>query len=315
VSFVIVGPTHGKKMGDLIVFGPGRAGSRTTSVYVSCERPAGVKRAYREVHMNIRKRSLAIATTAALAGLSVIAVPAAHAAGPAKHDASNDKVTCNDVMGKIKFGIPLTVGGTTPNTITLTIKSDDCTDTTAGIYDPVGNPTGVSIKSAAAKGVLNSTNNDCFGLQGLSTGTSGAITASWAMNSATPALLSAPTATPPVSNKTTLNITQEWGGTFNDGGSTSPASASDSWGGTYGFFAIGSSTSGLPIGTVNSGTPPDHQHYTTAPSITGAFTGGNGGATTMFQGVTQQSKGSLGVACLTTGIKGIDFGLGGFTFQ
>jgi len=265
--------------------------------------------------VRFRKKLYAAAATVALtASFAAAAAPSAHGA-TFKRDASNDKVTCNDIQGKIKFGVPLTVGGTTPNTVTLTIKSDDCTDTTAGVFDPVGNPTGVSIKSAASKGVLNSSNNDCFGLQGLSTGTSGAITASWAMNSGTPPLLSAPTATPPVSNKTTLNISQTWGGTYNDGGSTSPASASDSWGGTYGFFAIGTAASGLPIGTVNSGTPPDHQHYTTAPSITGAFTGGNGGATTMFQGVTQQSKGSLGVACLTTGIKGIDFGLGGFTFQ
>ena len=116
------------------------------------------------------------------------------------------------------------------------------------------------------------------------------------------------TGTPKITpTASTFTINQTWGGTYNDGGQTSPAAASDSWGGQYGFFAIGSATSGLPVGAAQS--------YTLAPGLSGAFTGGDGGATTFFQGNTNQTTGALGVACLTTGLKGVTFGIGGFTLQ
>lgn len=251
--------------------------------------------------MKISKRALAVASSLAL--VSSVAVAAfetsASAAGLPKHDASNDVVTCNDTVGKITFGTALHLGGTTPNTIKLAVKSADCTDTTAGVYNHTTNPTGVSLKSVADAGTLNSSNNDCLGLSGLSTSTSGNVVGTWATNPGTPALLN---------TKSTLAITQTWGGVFNDGGSTSPSSDSDSWGGTYGFFSIGALGSGNAIGS--------GQSNTTAPTVTGSFTGGDNGHKTTFDANTTQSEGELATLCFSVaGIKSITFGIGGFTLK
>jgi hypothetical protein len=235
-------------------------------------------------------------------GLTAITAGPASAALP-KHDASNDAVTCNDLIGKIKFSVPLTLGGTSANQITLTVKSDDCTDTTAGVYDASTNPGGVSLKSGAGKGILNSTTNDCLGLQGLSTGVTGNVFISWATLPGTPALNN----TAPVSSHSTFAITQDWGGTYNDGGQTSPTASSDSWGAEYGFFAIGGATSGLPKGATQSNT--------TNPTMTGAFTGGDSGHNSEFQGNTNQTTAAIGAECLAGAVKGITFGIGGFTFK
>jgi len=251
--------------------------------------------------VRLSKRALAIAGSLALVGSVAVGAfeTTAGAVALPKHDASNDKVTCNDTVGKIVFSTALHLGGTTPNTITLTAKSQDCTDTTAGIYNKTTNPTGVSLKSVAFSGKLTSSNNDCLGLQGLSTSTSGSVPGAWATNPSTPALLN---------TKSTLTVTQTWGGTFNDGGVTSPSSDSDSWGGTYGFFAIGSAASGNAVGS--------GQSFTTAPTVTGSFTGGNSGHTSTFNANTSQSEGELGTLCFSAaGIKTIAFGIGGVTLQ
>jgi hypothetical protein len=250
--------------------------------------------------VRISKRALAIASSLALvSSVAVAAFETSAGAALAKHDASNDKVTCNDTVGKIAFATALHLGGTFANTITIAIKSGDCTDTTAGIYNKTTNPGGVSLKSVADSGKLFSSNNDCLGLSGLSTSTSGNVIGTWATNTGTPALLN---------TKSTLTISQTWGGTFNDGGQTSPASDSDSWGGTYGFFAFGSATSGNTIGAAQSNT--------TAPSVAGSFTGGDSGHKSFFNAATSQSTGELGALCFSTaGIKSIIFGIGGFTLQ
>jgi len=250
--------------------------------------------------VRISKRALAIASSLALvSSVAVAAFETSAGAALAKHDASNDKVTCNDTVGKIAFTTALHLGGTSANTVTIAIKSGDCTDTTAGIYNKTTNPTGVSLKSVADSGKLFSSNNDCLGLSGLSVSTSGNVIGTWATNTGTPALLN---------TKSTLTINQTWGGTFNDGGQTSPASDSDSWGGTYGFFAFGSATSGNTIGAAQSNT--------TAPSVAGSFTGGDSGHKSFFNAATSQSTGELGALCFSTaGIKSIVFGIGGFTLQ
>lgn len=265
--------------------------------------------------MRIDRKMLAFASAVTLSvglGAAVLA-PAAHAAGPPPHDATNDSVTCNDLLGKIKFSVPLTLGGNTPNQITLTLKSDDCTDNTVGPYDPDTNPGGVSLKGVSSKGILNSTTNDCLGLQGLSTSTSGDVPMKWTTvakgaDPDGPGPLPAPVFPKLTNTASTIHITQTWGGTYNDGGSTSPAAASDSWGGQYGFFAFGTAASGLPHGS--------SQSFTSAPSVTGSFTGGNGGATSFFQGETTQTTGAIANECFSaTGIKGITFGIGGFTLK
>jgi hypothetical protein len=249
--------------------------------------------------LRTRKKFLAIVSTVTLvAGISIVAAAPAHAALP-KHNAANDTLKCDDIIGKIKFGIPLVLGGTSANTVTLSIKSLSCASPSAGVYDAITNPTGISVKQMSAKGILNSTTNDCTGLQGLSTGTSGTVPMKYSMNSGTPALDNPKTSD--------LAVTQTWGGQFNDGGVTSPATASAPWVGNYGWFAIGTAASGRTLGS--------SELYTTAPSITGAFTGGDGGATTIFQGATVESSGTLFNACFTTGIKGITFSIGSVTLQ
>jgi len=216
-----------------------------------------------------------------------------------KHDAANDKVTCNDVVGTITFATALHLGGTTPNTDKVSIKSADCTDTTASLYNATTNPTGVSLKGVVIGGTLASANNDCLSLQGLSTGTSGNLLATWSTNRATPAL---------TSNQDTLTINQTWGGTFNDGGVTSAASDTDSWGGQYGFFSIGASGSGNATGS--------GQSDTAAPTVVGPFSGNDSGHTSFFDATTSQSQNDLAAACFSaTGIKSVTFGIGGFTLQ
>jgi len=250
--------------------------------------------------VKISKRALAIASSLALvSSVAVAAFETSAGAALAKHDAANDVVTCGDTVGKIVFTTALHLGGTSPNTITLSVKSGDCTDTTSGIYNQTTNPTGVSLKSVADTGKLTSSNNDCLGLSGLSTSTSGNVIGAWATNTGTPALLN---------THSTLAITQTWGGVFGDGGSTSPASDSDSWGGTYGFFSIGASGSGNALGS--------GQSNTTAPTVTGSFTGGDSGHKTIFNANTTQSEGELATLCFSaTGIKTIAFGIGGFTLK
>jgi len=237
--------------------------------------------------LRIKRKLAAIAGTLVIAG-SIAAVASPAGAALPKVDASTHSVTCNDLIGKIKFATPLHLGGTTANQVTVSVKSLDCIDNTAGVYDATLNPTGVSLKGFSSKGILNSSNNDCLGLQGLSTGTNGAIAGKFSTNPGTPGLLNA---------ANTINVTQTYGGTFNDGGTSSPASDSDSWGASYGLFQIGTS-SFVP---------------TTAPVVTGAYANG-GGANLQFDGTTAESSGTLATACFSaTGIKGIQFGIGGFT--
>ena len=243
--------------------------------------------------MRLNKKLIATAGTLAVAGgLTAAAAGSAYAPPAPKIDASTHTVTCNDILGKIKFGIPLTLGGTTANTVTIAIKSGDCVDTSNGAWDTSLNPTGTTLKSYAAKGVLGSTTNDCQGLQGLSTGTSGSVFGKFATMPATGKLLDA---------TNTLGVTQTYGGTFNDGGTSVGTGTSDvlSWGSQYGFFHIGPAV-GATLAT-------------TAPTVSGAYSDGGDGTNFTFNGTTAQSSGSLAVACFTTGIKGIQFGIGGFS--
>jgi hypothetical protein len=230
------------------------------------------------------------------AGFTLAAMPAAHAA-PIIHNVDNNSVTCNEAIGKIKFGVPLVLGGTTPNTVTIGIKSTDCVDNTAGVYDATTNPSGNALKGMSSKGVLNSTNNDCLGLQGLSTGTTGSIVLKWSAVPQTPKLNV---------TSSTFTVTQTWAGTFNDGGVTSGAANGDGWGAQYGYFAVGGPGSGRVLGSGES--------YTTNPSVTGAYKGPSGnGSNTKFEGATRQSVGSAAAACFSGGVKGIEFGIGGLT--
>lgn len=181
-------------------------------------------------------------------------------------DVSNHHVVCDGVTGSMKFSVPLTLGGTSANQISIKLVADGCSDTDDG-----------SLVLAPAKiaGTLNSNTSDCAGLVGLSTGTTGSVTASWKTAKTSPAKI-----TPTSSTET---ITQNFGGTF-----------SNPWGvgGGYGLFQIGTA------------------YGTAAPSVTGAFTGGDGGASSEFAGTTGQSTSGILSQCISGGLKAITFGIG-----
>ena len=111
------------------------------------------------------RKFVLLIVVSAIVGLGLSATTA-NAAIP-KHDATNDSVYCADVIGKIAFGTAMTFGGTTPTTATITIKSTDCVDETAGLYDQ-DHPNGVALKGVSIKGTWNLSGNDCsqfiFGL-------------------------------------------------------------------------------------------------------------------------------------------------------
>jgi len=249
--------------------------------------------------VRLSKRALAIASSLALvSSVAAIALETTAAGAVPNHNAANDTVQCNSTVGTIKFSTPLTIGGATPNTLTLSTKSGDCTDLTAGVYDPSTNPGGVSIQSVTFAGKLHTADSNCLGLSGLSSSTTGSIPGTWVTNPGTPAL---------TNPKSTLKITQTWGGTFGDGGNTSPASDSDSWGGAYGFFSIGAAGSGNALGS--------GQSNTLAPTVSGSFTGGDHGHKTIFNATTSQSAAEIGIECFTTGISALTFGIGGLTLK
>jgi len=288
-----------------------------------------------------------VAGTSALVLVGSLAVAAAPGAGAAavKINTQGDSVTCNDILGKIKFAVPLHLSGTAANQITVSIKSLDCTDNNLGVFDPDVNPGGLSLKSVSQKGILTSSNNDCLGLSGLSTSTSGQIIGSWATNAGTPGLDT-------ISKKSTIGVTQTFGGTFNATAGVIPAAWSNattyttgqnvSFGG-YSYTATGNDgpnlnkqpsthdgaapndqwTINAPVNDLNSwgasyglfqiGTTAG----TSAPTLAGGFANGaNGGpdSALIFNGTTGESKGTLANECFSaTGIKGITFGDGGFT--
>jgi hypothetical protein len=253
----------------------------------------------------VRMRSKFLALTGSLAVVSAFAfTPVASATAPVVVDVSNHSVTCNDIIGSIGFSTPLTLTGPTTgsNTITIKIKSDDCTDTTSTATCPSDCAHTISLKGSSAAGTLTSTNgSNCVGLSGLGT-SSGDVAMKWTTNAKSADGLNTLAKITPTAS--TFHITQSWGGEYNDGGSTSPSSASDSWGGIYGFFAVGAAGSGMPKGS--------SQSYTTAPTVTGAFTGGDSGHKSTFQGALNQSIGGFITAC-GKGLKKATFAIGGTT--
>jgi hypothetical protein len=79
--------------------------------------------------------------------------------------------------------------------------------------------------------------------------------------------------------------------------------------------AVGGLFAGLPPGTYGQfdlGNPPG-----TALAVTGSFTGGDGGATSVATVITTQDTGALAVACAppSKGLKTLNIGLGTITLQ
>ncbi len=230
--------------------------------------------------MNKSVKPLIAACVAVLGGVFVSgAHEPADAAAPPPIDVTNHRVACDSLVGKLKFATPLVVGGTTANSITVSATLAGCVDL---------DDSNVKLKPTKMKGVLSTPTNDCLSLIG-PTSVSGTVQVKWKTLSGTPKISDAdPSVVGAVSD---LSITQASGSTF---------AAPSSWGngGTsgYGLFQIGA----------------DPAHGSTAPpSVANAFTGGDGGITSTFDGTTGESAAAILAQCLSpTGVKGLNFGIG-----
>lgn len=234
--------------------------------------------------MKIWKSVLAVASAAAMVGAFAGTAGAAHP-NPTTTNVGTKTITCNSSVGTLAFNPALklysgTVDTTPAGTVTVKATVSGCTT----------NATGVLIESGAAAGVIHSAHSSCNGLTGLSTGTSGPLVTKW---KAWPGHSNAITPT-----AGTLNITQTNGAQFNSG---TPAGDQDTWGAQYGLFQVGT----------------DAGHGgTSAPTVTGAFAGTDGGITSTLDTSTGQDVGGIALACLlTTGVKLLNIGIGGVTSQ
>jgi hypothetical protein len=227
-----------------------------------------------------RRRLVATASVIALAGTLGFAITDAPAnAATVTFNVANDHATCNTLSGTVTFATALKNSGPTTGTNTITIKAAvaGCTDTDKSTVK--------MFKGTIAATLTTNNGSNCTGLLGPS-----AITASaqivWTPGSGqkfTPTV-AVGTVQKPVSN---LSFTQVNGGTFAMPASEAPDTAS------YGKFQLGAAYGVAPIsGTVD-------------------FTGGDGGATGWFEGLTQQDALAIFAACGTAaGEKTISFGIG-----
>ncbi len=203
----------------------------------------------------------------------------ADAAAPPPIDVTNHRVACDSLVGKLKFSTPLVIGGSSANSITVGATISGCVDL---------DDSNVKLKPTKMKGVLSTPTNDCLSLIG-PTSVSGTVQIKWKTLPGTPKLTDGdPGVAGAVSD---MSISQASGGTF---------AAPSSWGngGTsgYGLFQIGA----------------DPAHGNTAPpSVANAFTGGNGGITSTFDGTTGESAAAILAQCLSpSGVKALNFGIG-----
>jgi hypothetical protein len=236
----------------------------------------------------VKIRTSLLAAASAIALVVGLAAPAGAAT---TIDVTTKTITCNSVVGTLKFtpGLTLYTGptDTTPaGSVAVKAALGGCSTNAAGVSVLSG--AGATGKTAP----ITSAHSSCNGLSGLSTGTSGDLVTKWKTVSGSPKI------TPAAS---TLHIAQTFGGTFNDGGTTTPASDSDSWGAEYGIFMVGSNAA----------------HGNTAqPTVTGAFQGNNNGHTSTIDATTGQSFDFLAEQCLLgIPIKTLNFGIGGATLQ
>jgi len=237
--------------------------------------------------VKIWKSVLALASATAMVGAFAGTAGASHP-NVTTTNVANSTITCNSQVGSLSFLPALTLYGGTVDTTpagTVTVKA-----AVTGCTTPA---TGVLIESGATAGVIHSAHSSCNGLSGLSTGTTGPLVTKW---KAWPGHSNAITPT-----SSTLNITQTNGAQFNNVSPPNPVGDRDTWGGVYGLFQVGT----------------DVAHGgTTAPTVTGAFTGGDSGHTSTLDTATGQDVGGIALACLlTTGVKILNIGIGGTTSQ
>jgi hypothetical protein len=246
--------------------------------------PVGLNRGEHQVKF----RTSLLAAASALALLVGLAAPAGAATPPT--DVTHSTITCNSVVGTLKFNPPLTLAGdpdtTPPGSVAVKATLGGCSTNASGVTVLSG--AGATGKTSP----ITSAHSSCNGLSGLSDSTSGDLVTKWKTATGTPKIT--PTAS-------TLHIAQTFGGVFNDGGDTTPAADSDSWGGQYGIFMVG--TNAAHGGTAQ-------------PTVSGAFQGNNSGHTSTIDATTGQSFDQIALQCLLgIPVKALNFGIGGATLQ
>jgi len=196
---------------------------------------------------------------------------------PAKIDVSNATIVCRTVFGTVKFKPPTMMGGTrSPEKITIMGKLDGCTIS--------GAPSPVTIRPSTFSGKLEGTSNDTNSVLNLNTVT-GTLKINWRSDPATPIMQTSSILTP----NATCNVGFVPGGAF---GATE-----------YVFFHIGTRTD-----CDSFGAQP-------APSVTGAFGGGDGGATSTLDIAASQDGFAVSESPNAGGVKGLNLGLGILALQ
>lgn len=228
----------------------------------------------------MRTKSRIIAIVSALgmcAGL--LSISAAPAGAVVIFSVGNDHVTCNTLSGTITFATALKNSNPSTGTNTITVKGalGGCTDSDKSTVK--------MFKGTIASTITTNNGTNCAGLLGPSN-VSGTARITW-----TPGAGQAftPTVTVGTVQKpvTDISFSQISAGVFSVPASENP------WNASYGKFQLGAPYGVAPI------------------SATTDFTGGDGGATSWFEGTTQQDLGLiLGSCAATTGLKTVNFGIG-----
>jgi hypothetical protein len=205
-------------------------------------------------------------------GIVATAVPAS--AAPTAVDVTHDTVTCNTVVGTIKFATGLMLTGATTGANQVNVKATlaGCTDNTNSSVHVA--PTKLSVNLTSNGG------NSCLSLSGPSAEMA-TSTIKWKASDPTVEKLTMSDLHTPAA--TTDNINATTGGTYN----------SDTWGATYGDFSVSGAqqvVTGSFVGT-DAGASSTFQ-ATTGQDI-GAIVAECGGI---------------------HGLKAINFGIGGITF-
>lgn len=228
--------------------------------------------------MQFRTRLIATASAIAMS-VGVGAAGVSPAGAVTTINVANDHATCNTLTGTITFATALKNGGPTTGANTITVKGTvgGCTDS--------DNNTVKMFKGTLASTIQTSNGSSCGGLLG-PTNTTGSARITWipgAGQKFTPTVLVG-TVQKPVSD---ITFSQISGGLF-----TVPA-GENPWNASYGKFSLGVAYGVAPLST------------------TVDFTGGDGGATGWFDGVTQQDIGSILNSCgSVAGLKTVTFGIG-----
>jgi hypothetical protein len=200
---------------------------------------------------------------------------AAHGTGPAKVDVSHDTITCTTVYGAATFNPPLKLfpNPDGPSKVSIKGTAKDCT---------VSGPHAAVVLSATFAGTLTLPSQEVTSLLGLeSTGTT-KLTIKWKADKSTPLLQSSTVLTPKAICGGTIAL-------------PAPFSAS-----TYAQFHFGAQAS--------CGGDPQP-----ASSATGAFTGNDGGAGAITDAITSQQINPMIGQATTSGVSGVNIGLGTLT--